>query len=428
MAARGFSAGAIKVLWDTLVPFSDYAFNKAHSAAYGLVSYWTAYLKAHYPVEYMAALLTSVKGDKDKSAVYLGECRRMGITVLGPDVNASTTNFTPVGRDIRFGLSAVRNVGDNVVAGIVAARESKGAYSSFQDFLDKVPYHVCNKRVIESLIKSGAFDSFPHTRRALLAIHEDALEAIVELKKNEAVGQFDLFGGLVGGDSPAGGIGVIIPDLSEWGREQLLAFEREMLGLYVSDHPLAGLEKGLAAAATHTITSLTIDDGVADGTTVTIAGLLHGVSRKASKAGKLYAVANVEDLDAGIEVMFFSSVYEQVGASLREDAVVAVTGRLSRRDDRISIFASDMKVLGLKPVTDSTPLEITLEAHRVTQSLVNRLRGVLADHPGPTEVHVRLTGSGSETVLRLEDSFRVAATGDLFGELKAGFGAHCVPH
>ena len=173
MRANGFSDGAIKALWDALLPFSDYAFNKAHSAAYGLVSYWTAYLKANYPAEYMAALLTSVKDDKDKMAIYLNECRRMKIQVLPPDVNESSSNFTPVMTDIRFGLTAIRNVGHNVVSAVVEAREEKGRFADFNDFMDKVPALVCNKRVIESLVKAGAFDEMKHKRRALVADPRD---------------------------------------------------------------------------------------------------------------------------------------------------------------------------------------------------------------------------------------------------------------
>ncbi|MBA2418809.1 MAG: DNA polymerase III subunit alpha, partial [Nocardioidaceae bacterium] len=195
MSDRGYSAAAVKALWDILLPFCDYGFNKSHGAGYAVISYWTAYLKANYPGEYMAALLTSVNGDKDKSAIYLNECRRMGIKVLPPDVNDSDADFTPIGRDVRFGLSAIRNVGHNVVAGIVEARGEKGRYACFTDFMDKVPPVVCNKRVIESLAKAGAFDSMTHRRRALIAIHEDAVEAYVDIKRNEAIGQDSLFGG-----------------------------------------------------------------------------------------------------------------------------------------------------------------------------------------------------------------------------------------
>ena len=194
MKANGYSDGAIKTIWDVMVPFSGYAFNKAHAAGYGLISYWTAYLKANFPAEYMAGLLTSVAGDKDKSALYLNECRRMGIKVLPPDVNASTAMFTPVGTDIRFGMAAVRNVGTAVVESIVAARKSKGAFTSFADFLRKVPVNVCNKRVIESLIKAGAFDSFGHPRQGLMLIHEQAVDAMIDVKRNEAIGQDSLFG------------------------------------------------------------------------------------------------------------------------------------------------------------------------------------------------------------------------------------------
>ncbi len=196
MRANGYSDAAIKTLWDVLVPFSDYAFTKAHATAYGLVSYWTAYLKANYPAEYMAGLLTSVAGDKDKSALYLSECRRMGIKVLPPDVNASAAVFAAEGTDVRFGLAAVRNVGTAVVESIVAARESGGSrFTSFAGFLRQVPAAVCNKRVIESLIKAGAFDSLGQSRRGLMLIHEQAIDAAIGVKRNEAVGQDSLFGG-----------------------------------------------------------------------------------------------------------------------------------------------------------------------------------------------------------------------------------------
>ena len=194
MKDNGYSAAAIKTLWDILLPFSDYAFNRAHSAAYGVVSYWTAYLKANYPAEYMAAVLTSVRDDKDKAAIYLAECRKMGITVLPPDVNESVLNFAPVGTDIRFGLGAIRNVGTNVVDAIVTSRREKGPFTDFSDFLRKVPQQVCNKKTVESLIKAGAFDSLGHPRKGLALVHAEAVDAVMTTKKAEADGQFDLFG------------------------------------------------------------------------------------------------------------------------------------------------------------------------------------------------------------------------------------------
>jgi len=277
MLERSFPQKAIDTLWEILLPFSDYAFNKSHSAAYGVITYWTAYLKANYPAEYMAALLTSVKDDKDKMAIYLNECRRMKIQVLPPDVNESEANFTPVGTDIRFGLGAVRNVGHNVVDGIVVARRDKGRYTDFNDFMDKVPAIVCNKRVLESLIKAGAFDDMLHRRRALVAIHEVAVDQYIDIKKNEAIGQDSLFAGLddLDGGGAAGGFGisVAVPDIDDWDKMTLLGHEREMLGLYVSDHPLLGMEHVLSAVRDCTIGQLMLDEERADNSTVTVTGL-----------------------------------------------------------------------------------------------------------------------------------------------------------
>jgi DNA polymerase-3 subunit alpha len=291
MLERGFGAQAIKALWDVLVPFSDYAFNKAHSAAYGLVSYWTAYLKANYPAEYMAALLTSVRDDKDKSALYLNECRRLGIKVLPPDVNSSDANFTPVGTDIRFGLTAIRNVGANVVDAIVATRLQKGRYASFEDFLRKVPVVVCNKRTIESLIKAGAFDDLGHTRRGLVVVHEAAVDAVVSDKRQEAIGQDSLFGGLDDG-GPTLSVVPPVPE-GEWDKQTLLSSEREMLGLYVSDHPLFGVEHILARASDTSIAALTADDGKPEGATVTIAGLISSLQRKMTKNGNPWSSSSL---------------------------------------------------------------------------------------------------------------------------------------
>ncbi|MGH3782075.1 MAG: hypothetical protein ACRDRO_16030 [Pseudonocardiaceae bacterium] len=195
MRDAGYSAAAIKTLWDILLPFSDYAFNRAHAAGYGLVSYWTAYLKANYRSEYMAALLTSVGDDKDKAAIYLAECRKMGITVLPPDVNSSERDFVAVGKDVRCGLGAIRNVGGNVVDAITRARTEKGSYTDFSDFLRKVGAVACNRKVVESLVKAGAsFDSLGHPRKGLYLVHAEAIDVVRDSKLAEAIGQFDLFG------------------------------------------------------------------------------------------------------------------------------------------------------------------------------------------------------------------------------------------
>ncbi|HKD98985.1 MAG TPA: DNA polymerase III subunit alpha, partial [Micromonosporaceae bacterium] len=348
MRTSGYSAEAIRTLWDILVPFSDYAFNKAHSAGYGLVSYWTGYLKANYPAEYMSALLTSVGDDKDKSAVYLAECRRMGIRVLPPDVNESRARFAAVGGDVRFGLAAVRNVGVNVVEAIMRARRTKGAFTDFYDYLRKVDAVACNKKTMESLIKAGAFDSLGHTRRGLLAVHSDAIDSFVEIKRNEAIGQYDLFSDAFG--DPEGGASApeitVTPPIptTEWDKSDLLAFEREMLGLYVSDHPLLGIEHVLASAAEMPISTVLEDGAVGDGQIVVLAGILSGVSRRITKQGRSWASATLEDLGGAIEVMFFPTTYELVGQYIAEDAIVVVRGRVDRRDDQPRLMAMDLSI------------------------------------------------------------------------------------
>jgi DNA polymerase III subunit alpha len=421
MGANGYSEAATKALWDILVPFSDYAFNKAHTAAYGMVSYWTAYLKANYPAEFMAALLTSVADDKDKMAIYLSECRRMGIQVLPPDVNESAANFTPVGTDIRFGLTAVRNVGHNVVEGIVAARDAHGKAVNFHGFLDQVPLVVCNKRVIESLIKAGAFESMGHSRRALMSVYEAAVDAVLDLKRNEANGQDDLFGELAETDPVLTGS---VPELPDWDKRTKLAFEREMLGLYVSDHPLQGLEHILAAERDIGIGQLLADDGPRD-TTVTIAGMITNITRKTTKRGDIWAVITVEDLEASIEVLLFPRAYEMVSTVLATDTVVKIKGKIKVDDDVVSLNASE---LSLPDITHapSGPVVISLPATRCTPQVVQQLRDVLASHPGLTEVRLRLRSADKTTVMKLDERLRVTPSPPLMADLKALLGPSCL--
>ncbi|GAA3456450.1 DNA polymerase III subunit alpha [Dactylosporangium matsuzakiense] len=425
MRANGYSDEAIKSLWDVLVPFADYAFNKAHTAGYGLVSYWTAYLKANYPAEYMAALLTSVGDDKDKMAMYLAECRRMGIEVLPPDVNESIGPFAPVGSNIRFGLAAVRNVGHNVVDAIVRCRQTaNGLYKDFDDFLSKVDAVACNKKTIESLIKAGAFDSMKHPRRGLLAIHADAIDNYADLKKNEAIGQFDLFGDLLGGDdaAPGGGtaMAVQIPDI-EWDKRELLTFEREMLGLYVSDHPLFGLESVLSKAADTEISRLSEEGAIADGTVVTLAGMLTGVQRRITKQGKPWASASLEDLGGAVEALFFPNTYELVGQYIAEDAIVVVKGRVDRRDETPRLMAMDLSIPDVSTADENRPVVLSLPATRCTPPLVDRLKEILVNHPGKAEVHVKLLNGSKVTLLRL-GPYHVNNTTALKGDLKALLG------
>ncbi|KRE89981.1 DNA polymerase III subunit alpha [Arthrobacter sp. Soil764] len=427
MQDNGYSMEAVKTLWDILLPFSDYAFNKAHSAAYGVISYWTAYLKAHYAPEYMAALLTSVGDDKDKSAIYLNECRRMGITVLPPDVNESALNFTPVGNDIRFGMGAIRNVGVNAVEAMVAARESEGAFTSFKDYLMKVPAVVCNKRTIESLIKSGAFDSLGHHRRALAMIHEEAIDSVITLKRNEAIGQFDLFAGFEDAGAESSSLSIEIPDLPEWEKKDKLSFERDMLGLYVSDHPLQGLEGLLAQHAEMSITTILGEDGPQDGAIITIAGMITSLSRRIAKAsGNAYARAEVEDLGGSIEVMFFGQVYGPIASVLAEDLIVVVKGRLQKRDDgAITLNCMELSVPDLSEGLNG-PLVITMPTHKATEAVVTELGDVLRTHRGNSEVRLHLQGDTRTEIMGLPVHLRVNPSPSLFGDLKVLLGPACL--
>ncbi|MGC4112449.1 MAG: DNA polymerase III subunit alpha [Nocardioides sp.] len=427
MKERGFSDGAIKAVWEALLPFADYGFGKAHAAAYAQVSYWTAYLKANYPAEYMAAVLTSVKDDKDKMAIYLNECRRMKIQVLPPDVNESDASFTPVGGDIRFGLTAVRNVGANVVDKIVEGRAAHGRYEHFNDFLDKVDPLVCNKRVIDSLVKAGAFDDMKHHRRALVAIHEQAVDRYSSIKKDAGGGQDSLFDELMGGgDSvPLFDLTVPIPDIDEWDKRTLLGHEREMLGLYVSDHPLMGLEHILAGASDCTIGQLMLDEERPEGSPIQVTGLITSVQRKITRKGDTWAVVTIEDLDGAIDVLMFPGVYQLAGGLLAEDAIVTVRGKLSRSKDQPEIRAEEVTVPDLDD-GPAGPVVVNLPATRVTPPVVDQLVEVLRTHPGVTEVRLRLRGREGTTVLKVGDNFRVAAGAPLFADLKQLLGPGCL--
>ena len=432
MKDNGYSDSAIAALWETLLPFSDYAFNKSHSAAYGVVSYWTGYLKANYPTEYMAALLTSSQENRDRLGLYLGDCRHQRITVLPPDVNESDLYFSAVGQDIRFGLSAIRNVGANVVEEIIKTREEKGAFTSFTDFLDKVPLTVCNKRTIESLIKGGAFDSLGANRRSLVLIHEDAVDSVVGVKRKEAQGQYDLFGdvfadaGAGEGEGSSGSAATIaVPDLPEWDRKEKLAFERDMLGLYVSDHPLYGLEHVIAQNSSTSISALADDGAVEDGAMVTISGLITSLARKTTKKGDMWAIATVEDLEGSIDCLLFPSTYQTVATELAEDLIVSMKGRLDTSKGMPELKVMEMSIPDTGGGPDG-PVTIALPAMRATERVVGDLRGVLEDNPGGSEVHLRLQEPGRTTLMQLDKRLSVNPSAALYASLKALLGPSCL--
>jgi DNA polymerase-3 subunit alpha len=415
---KGLSDDQAATLWRLIQPFAGYSFNRAHAAGYGLVAWQTAYLKAHHPVEYMAALLTSVKDDKDARPKYLGSCRRMGITVLPPDVNDSDSDFTPAdGKAIRYGLSAVRNVGEQVVETIIAARREKGRFTDFFDFCEKVDIGVLNKRVIESLIKAGAFDSLGMPRRGLFEVHEVAVDRVTARKRAEAAGQFSLFGGLGDGDE------VVTEPLpvvgrEDWEKSQRLAFEKEMLGQYVSDHPLLGLEHVLQRTADTPLSSLTER---ADGAVVTVAGILAKLTKKFTKRGEVYIIADLEDLDGGAECIFFPQVYTQHQGILVQDAVVVVKARVDARDETPKLVALEVKPPNLSE-PGTAPVVLNLEARACDDGVVARIKHILGSHRGKAPVHLQIRGARSTMVVRLGDEFRVDPHNGLYAEIKAELG------
>ncbi|MEA2010416.1 MAG: DNA polymerase III subunit alpha, partial [Actinomycetota bacterium] len=377
--------------------FAGYGFNKSHSAAYALVAYQTAWLKVHYPAEYMAALLTAVKRDKDKTAIYLHECRIMGIPVNVPDVNVSESDFVGVDGSISFGLSAIRNVGEAVVAQIVEDRDANGPFEDFGDFADRVDVSVLNKRTVESLIKAGAFDSLGHNRMGLFEVAHDTLDATIARRRAEDMGQYSLFGG---SDDESQSEGLAIPDV-EWSKKVKLAFEKEMLGLYISDHPLLGVEQALEAMCSTSMPGMWELD---DKATATIGGVVGSINIRYTKAGDPMYFFNFEDLQGSVEVVCFPRTVAEFGPMIREDAVLLITGRVDHRGDDVKMIAQQVREPRLEA---ETTVRLRVPATRMSRSTVEHLRGVLANHPGNAGVFLHMTSDGGERVIELGSEHRV---------------------
>ncbi|MBA1834697.1 DNA polymerase III subunit alpha [Corynebacterium wankanglinii] len=425
MFSNGYSKEAVDALWGTIEPFASYAFNKSHAAGYALVSYWTAFMKANYTAEYMAALLTSVGDKKDKSAIYLSDCRHLGISVLQPDINESEENFMAVGDDIRYGLAAVRNVGAEVVESIKTTRKEKGQFTSFSDYLDKIELLACNKRITESLIKAGAFDSLEHPRKGLMLIQEDAVDSVLSTKKAADKGQFDLFAGLGGADgADSSAFTIEVPD-DEWDRKHKLALEREMLGLYVSGHPLDGFEEAIDAQTDTQLTTI-LSGELRNGAEVTIGGLISSVDRRFSKKdGSPWAIVTIEDHHgAQVDVLLFNKVYALVAPQIVEDNIILVKAHVSIRDDRMSLFGDDVKVPELGPGNGAgLPLRLTMRTDQCTAENIARLKQVLVNNPGDSDVYLNLISGEHSQLMILGDHLRVNRSASLMGDLKATLGA-----
>ena len=456
----GYGAGIGTALFDIIEPFADYAFNKSHAFGYGLVAYWTAWLKANHPVEYMACLLTSVKDDKDKMAVYLSECRSMGIEVLVPDINLSGSDFTAVRAGegnaaagnapsvegqglIPFGLSAIRNVGEGLVERILAERASGGPFGDFYDFANRVDPVVLNKRTVESLVKAGAFDSLGHPRQGLCLVFEQVVDRTLARRKEADQGVLSLFGDPGGGAQVFDDAKVPVPD-QEFDKHTKLAFEKEMLGLYVSDHPLVGAEAALRRHADCSIVDLREEAAVAQsgngdlaGTATNggtngvaangraaerwVGGVVTSLTRKYTKRGELMATFVLEDLQSSIEVFVFPRTMTEVGYLLADDTVVCVKGRLDLRDDVPKLVCSELKRPHLN-LDGADPLRVVLPVNALDDARVGQLKELLSEHAGSSPVFLHV---GSK-VVRLPQEFNVEVSAGLLAELRVLLGPACL--
>jgi DNA polymerase-3 subunit alpha len=421
----GYGASIGTALFDVIEPFADYAFNKSHSYGYGLVSYQTAWLKANYPVQYLAALLTSVKDDKDKTAVYLSECRSQGVQVLVPDVNVSLSDFsTTSDGTIPFGLSAIRNVGEGLVSHIVAERSTGGPFRDFYDFCERVDPMVLNKRTVESLVKAGAFDSLGHARKGLCLVFEQIVDRMLARRREAELGIMSLFGDPVvddaGSSSESGFDDARIPiPTDEFDKMQKLAFEKEMLGLYVSDHPLMGAEAALRKHTDGTIRELR---ELREGDVRWVGGVVTAMSRRYTKKGDLMGTFTLEDLESAIEVWMFPKVMHEYGHLLGDDAIVCVKGRLDMRDDMPKLTCLELKRPELVLDGTGAPLKVKLPLGALSASKVGELKEILARHPGDSPVLVTM----ADKWYRLGAEFAVDTRNGLCAELRVLLGADCI--
>ena len=423
--ATGYGAELGEELFDVIEQFADYAFNKSHSYGYGLIAYQIAYLKAHYPVEYLAALLTSVKSNLDKAAIYLNECRILDIEVGVPDINLAHSDFhavpaldDPEAKDrIVFGLSAVRNVGEGLVSLMVAEREENGPFVDFYDFAERCNQTVLNKRSIESLIKAGAFDSLGHARQGLLLAFESIVNHTLARRREHDMGVMSLFG--EANDGPAFDEREPITDL-EFEKMVRLSFEKEMLGLYVSDHPLMGIEGALRRRADVSVADMLEQE---EGAFRTVGGVITNLDKKWTRAGKLMAVFQLEDLGGAVEVVVFPNNMETHGHKLEDDRIVLVKGRIDVRDDTPKMVCQDLEIFTPAEVDEARPLRVKLPLSQVNEEMIDHLKDLFKAHPGNSEVFLHL---GERQVLRLPTDFAVNPAGGLVAELRVLLGAEAV--
>ncbi len=376
-------------LFELMEQFAGYGFNKSHSAAYALVAYHTAYLKAHYPVEFMAALLTAEIGNQDKLTLYLNECRDMGIPILPPDVNSSDLVFTPSGESIRFGLTAIKNAGEAAIDSVLSARWKLGRFENVFQFCENVDLRLLNKRVIESLIKAGALDSLGARRSQMMSVLDRAMELGGNRQRAAASAQHGLF---AGGGEPEPVVAVPLPDIAEWSETERLAGEKEVLGFYVTGHPLEKYADRIAGLVKNDSSSI---DSLAHDSQVTLAGILTGLKVRPSKKGDLWAAANLEDMRGAVELLVFPQAYQQLQGVLKPEAALLIKGRVRIEENaKTKVVVSEAKPLESAGNGSRPELLIRINVESMAPEAIEEIDKILASSPGESPVAFELRRAG----------------------------------
>jgi DNA polymerase III subunit alpha len=417
-------AGIAEKIWNLIEYFSGYGFNKSHSTAYAFISYQTAYLKANYPNAFMAALLTSEKDNTDKIVRYIGECKRLKIPVLPPSVNESYSEFSCVEATIRFGLSAIKNVGLGAVESILESRKNEGKFKSLQDFAERVDLRLCNRKVTESLIKCGAFDGFGLKRSQLFSMLDQVLSSSARVQQDRQRGQLSLLDGLGADAGEALASNIAAPSMEEWPENELLGFERDMLGFYVSAHPLAKYEKIIR---THATTNTAKLPDLRDQMAVSIAGIVSTSKEITTKRGDRMAFVSLEDLDGHCEVIFFPELYKSATQLLQKDQCIFIRGKVNSREDTPKIIAEEIIPLEEARKIPPKVISIDLRTAGLDVEILKQLKGILTGHPGKIPVHLSFRDSrGKRTVLHSGESYTVESDSALLDDLETLLGQDAV--
>lgn len=419
---NGIDPKKAESIFDLMAKFAEYGFNKSHSAAYALVAYQTAYLKAHYPVEFMAALLTEDMSNTDKVVKNINDCREMGIEVLPPDINDSDASFSVKENSIRFGLGAVKGVGGAAVDAMIEARAA-GSFASIQEFAERVDLRRVNKKVVESLIKCGAFDSTKAKRSSLIASLDEVMMLGQKMQQERESAQTSLFGEAETVRSCTNGR-QMLPDIPEWDEKLLLSFEKEALGFFITGHPLNRYGSAIKRFATCSIAELPEQ---ADRNEVRICGMVVSLKESVTKKGDRMGFATIEDLSGSVEIVTFPEVYAASAEHLKGDEPLIVSGTVDVGEKGVKIIATSIELLGSHQEKETSLVRLSLPSSLLDKAMINSLHGMLTSYSGTCAVVMQLNAPNRfNATLKLPDRFSVTPTDDLASNLKKLLGNHSV--